>query len=674
MKIGLNFTPYIKGRIGGMGQYMTSLLQLFPMISPHDSFYVVCHPESISELKKYKVKVIEIPKTTTPEELSNKLITIIKKHHLDVWFSPLLVLDPMECPIPSALCIPDMQHAYFPNYFDKATLLWREKNYQQSIDQAQAVITISQFSKKDIIRLLDVQPDKVKSIYLDAPSYFNPQIDHKNNLKLPKKYLFYPANTWPHKNHLRLIEAFSKIHHQFPDVHLLLSGYSYDASLELKKAIAKYKLGKRISFLGYVKDVDMPFVFKNAIGLVFPSLFEGFGIPLVEAMRSDCPIICSNSSSIPEVAGQAALYFDPLSVSDIANKLKTFLSDEVLRSKLVKAGQKQSLKFSYQKTATETLKLLKSLRHQLKVKKIKDKSLPKISIITPSYNQGKYIERTIKSVLDQKYPNLEYLVVDGGSTDETLSILKKYSRKIIWTSEKDKGQADAINKGIKKSTGEIISYLNSDDTYEPGAFHKIARFFINNPQEKFVYGRGKHIDQNDKYIEDYPNAPTNYLFLHEQCKICQPTVFWKRELIKEIGYFNDTLRYAMDYDYWIRVSKKYNLNYLKEYLGNTRFYKNTKTSGQKIPVHQEIIRVQKKHYSTVNQHWIFSLVHVELEHLSRTSIVNNTYFLLYITFKSFYLFVKLNHQLPPKSVFKTYAIWLKQIFAFIIKKQYKSIA
>lgn len=681
MKIGLNYTPYIKGKVGGMGVYMQSLLEYFPKISPNDEFYVVCHPESKKELSKYNnIKIIVIPKQDTPEKLSQLLTYTINLYKFDIWYSPLLVLDPIDCPIPCAFNIPDMQHEYFPNYFDQNILDWRRLNYQKSADNSNLIFTLSKDSRKDIIRLLDVNPEKVIDIHLDSPPWFSTKtIKSKNTLQKykisSKKYLFYPANIWPHKNHKRLLHAFSLIKDKYPNINLVFTGYLYDTDKKFQKLINQYHLKNRVKFLGYVENEDIPLIYKNAIALVFPSLFEGFGIPVVEAMRSNCPVLCSNTTSLPEIAENAALYFDPLSTTDIKNKLDKILSDKNLRLNLIKKGIKQSQKFSYKNSFTKTLKYLKemSLEKPPSIEKNKNIRWPKISIITPSYNQGKYIERTIKSVLDQKYPNLEYIVMDGGSTDETIKILRKYDKKITWFSEKDKGQTDAINKGLKIATGDIVAYLNSDDTYEKDTFKTIAKFFLDNPDQMFVYGQGHHIDDNDHYIEDYPNAQTDYLDLHGQCHICQPTAFFRRKLIDDIGYFNDKLRYGMDYDYWIRTSKKHNLNYIKKHLANTRLYQDTKTLGQKVPFHQEITRIQKHHYKSVNQHWIFSLVHVEQEHLDKTSVVNHTYFLLYIIFRSFYLFIKLNHQLPPKSVFKYYLIWFKQIFVFIFKKQYKSI-
>lgn len=206
--------------------------------------------------------------------------------------------------------------------------------------------------------------------------------------------------------------------------------------------------------------------------------------------------------------------------------------------------------------------------------------LPKISIVTPSYNQGKFIERTIRSVLDQNYPNLEYIVIDGGSKDETVEILEKYGRKIKWVSEKDSGQTEAINKGLRMSTGDILAYLNSDDTYELGGLKLIGKYFARYKKTMIVYGNGRHIDENDKYINDYPSGAVSYEILKSTCPVCQPSVFWKRKLWEDIGSFDESLRFGMDYDYWIRVAKKYKFTFIGDYIANTRLHSNTKTLSQ----------------------------------------------------------------------------------------------
>jgi len=675
MKIGINLTDLITGKIGGMETYMRSLIHYFPLISSDDQFFVFGYSSILKTINEKKITGVVVNENLTREKQSELLKQLIIKNKIDVWFSPLLILDPLDCPVPSVFTIPDMQHEYFPNFFDKSVLQWRKTYFQLSADRADMILTLSNNSRNDIIHFLDVSPEKVKTVYLGSPNWIS-ENKKANTKKLTSKfiksdYLFYPANTWPHKNHMRLLEAFNRIKYK-NNINLLFSGYPHQADQKIRDFIIKNNLSNRIHFLGYIENEQMSYIYQNAFGLIFPSLFEGFGIPIVEAFKSGCPVLCANNSSIPEIGGDAVLYFDGLSVSEISNSILKFISEPNLRSKLIEKGYERAKKFSYHKTAKQTLKYIKSISQNKKITHDMTQKFPKISVITPSYNQGKYIESTIKSVLDQGYPNLEYLIIDGGSTDNTLKILKKYSSKIKWISEKDKGQADAINKGIKMSSGEIIAYLNSDDVYEPKSLYTIATFFINNPKAVFVHGKGKHIDKNGEYIEDYPSKPTDYLGLHPTCSICQPTTFWRRKLINKIGYFDTSLNFAMDYDYWIRISKVYPLNYIYDYLGSTRFYSETKTSGQKVNVHEEIIKVQKKHYLKTHTNWILALSHVKLEKNDRSTIYKNTTFILSLIMDSFFQFIKINHELPPLSVWKHYLVWLKEIFSFIIKRRYKS--
>jgi glycosyltransferase involved in cell wall biosynthesis len=190
--------------------------------------------------------------------------------------------------------------------------------------------------------------------------------------------------------------------------------------------------------------------------------------------------------------------------------------------------------------------------------------LPKISIITPSFNQGHFIEQTILSVLNQNYPNLEYIIIDGGSMDDTVSIIRKYESKIhYWVSEKDNGQSDAINKGLKICTGDIIAYINSDDMYENDTFVKIINRYNEIAHKKaLIYGKFKVIDEKNTILWQ-PNDLNDELKLVKyssfellQCwkyTIPQPSTFWTREVLNEIGYFDTSLHFSMDLDYWLRV-------------------------------------------------------------------------------------------------------------------------
>ncbi len=211
----------------------------------------------------------------------------------------------------------------------------------------------------------------------------------------------------------------------------------------------------------------------------------------------------------------------------------------------------------------------------------------KISIITTNYNTDKYLERTIKSVLNQKGDfELEYIITDGKSTDKSLDIIKKYKDKIKYISEKDKGQSDGINKGLRMATGDILAFLNSDDIYTEGALDKVVRYFKDNPDCMWLTGYCRIIDENDneikKYVTKYKNRKLERFTLEqlliENC-ISQPATFWRRELLDEVGYIDESLHFSMDQDLWARFAKKYELNLIRDYLAEFRFTSDTKTGS-----------------------------------------------------------------------------------------------
>src|SRR5262245_29974254 len=180
---------------------------------------------------------------------------------------------------------------------------------------------------------------------------------------------------------------------------------------------------------------------------------------------------------------------------------------------------------------------------------------PRVSIITPSFNQAHFLRRTVESVLGQSYPHVEYIVVDGGSTDGTVEVLQSYGHQLTWVSEPDRGQSAAINKGLSWARGEVLAYLNSDDVLLPGAVARVVAHLTANPHCDLVYGRAHYIDEHDQVVGAYHTDDYSFARLMHDCCICQPAAFWRRRIQDRVGAFDEALDYAMDYDYWLRVDR-----------------------------------------------------------------------------------------------------------------------
>ena len=186
---------------------------------------------------------------------------------------------------------------------------------------------------------------------------------------------------------------------------------------------------------------------------------------------------------------------------------------------------------------------------------------PRITVITPSLNQAQFLEQTIRSVLDQNYPNLEYIVIDGGSTDGSVDIIKRYEDRVAyWVSETDRGQSHAINKGLKRATGEIIAYLNSDDFYLPGALHRVAEVSRRRPETDLIHGRCRSVDAMGNKVGEFFGDISTYSEILDLWDIwwgrrnfVQPEVFWTKRITDRIGSFRENLHFGMDYDFWTRI-------------------------------------------------------------------------------------------------------------------------
>ncbi len=224
-------------------------------------------------------------------------------------------------------------------------------------------------------------------------------------------------------------------------------------------------------------------------------------------------------------------------------------------------------------------------------------ALPVVSIVSPSLNQGPYIEDTILSVLAQDYPRIEYVVRDGGSTDGSLAVLERYTGRVRWVSGPDAGQAAAINQGLRESTGEVLAWLNCDDTYEPGAVSAAVQYLRDHPEVMLVYGDATLTDARGTAIGPCAHVEPFALerLVHHGDIVVQPAAFFRREAFLAVGGLDESLHWTMDYDLWLKIGRRFPAAYLPRKLARCRWTGENKTSVGGFARLAEIERVGRRH-------------------------------------------------------------------------------
>lgn len=230
-------------------------------------------------------------------------------------------------------------------------------------------------------------------------------------------------------------------------------------------------------------------------------------------------------------------------------------------------------------------------------------ALPRITVITPSFNHAAFLRQCIDSVLDQRYPNLQYLVIDGGSTDSTLDILRSYRERIVWKCERDRGQSDAVNKGLRAAEGEIVGWLNSDDYYLPDCLASVIACFDQHPGAAMVYGRALMVDREGDTLREYPTFELRRDDLRRKCYLCQPAVFIRRSVLQDAGLLNDALDICLDYEWWLRISDAHELAFCDHVLAASRHYETTKTSARRLRALVEAGYLQRKYFGAASWRW-----------------------------------------------------------------------
>ena len=369
-----NLVGFTSGAMGGVETYFRQLLHHLQTDNDVDDYMVICKNSDVDSFKlhnpRFEMKVYNIGKPTLSWLMRGVLfevahVDIIKPSMnqlpVDVIHHPFTILEPLGLKIPSVLTFWDMQQEFYPDFFTKREKRFRKYTYAASAQQAKRIIVSSNFTKECLVDRYGIHPDKIDVIYTGIGDEYRPITDSailtavKSRYRLPDVFIYYPAALWPHKNHRTLLDALCLIRDRYGlVVNLVLSGMSTGRTGELRTEILKRNLQDTITVLGYIPYEELPCLYNLATVMVYPSLFEGFGIPLVEAMACGCPVVCSNRTSLPEVVGNAALLFDPLSVDEIASRIFNTLNDAVIRRKMSVNGLKQAERFNWRETARLT--------------------------------------------------------------------------------------------------------------------------------------------------------------------------------------------------------------------------------------------------------------------------------------------------------------------------------
>lgn len=372
MTIGIDGNEANVARRVGIGEYAFELLKQFSVLtfqaqSPRIVLYLKNKPRADMPTPSDHLEY----RTIRPGFLWTQIrLPIDLQFHTprpSIFFSPSHYA-PRFSPLPTAISIMDLSYHYFPHLFKKKDLYQLTSWTAYSAKNASCIFTISKASRRDIIKLYNVPEKKVIVTYPGIKSFasLTPQVYPihmlQGTFKITTPYFLFVGTLQPRKNIVRLIEAFAKTKASVKrDISLVIVGKKGWLYEEILQAPEKYNVSDNVKFLESVSDEQLPVLYKNAIAYVLPSLYEGFGLPVLEAMKYECPVITSNVSSLPEAAGDAALYVDPENVDDIAKKLSEVLDNKKLRAELIVKGKKQVEKFSWEKTAKQTLEALQEV-------------------------------------------------------------------------------------------------------------------------------------------------------------------------------------------------------------------------------------------------------------------------------------------------------------------------
>lgn len=374
MKIGINALYLLPGKVGGTEIYIRNLVKWLLKIDKDNTYVIFINKESRGIFDEFG-SGIEV--VLCPIQASSRPVRILWEQFMlpfQIWHYKINILlsagmtSPFFCPSTSVLVIHDLQHINQPRNFSWFYLFFLKNIIYLSTKTADGIVVISEKVKQDLIKFYKIPPENIAVVHhaADHNMFFVRDKDEVVSVRvkynLPERFVLYIASSLPHKNHERLLQAFRIVKERVPGIKLVLIGARDKGYDVISKRIKEIGLEDDIIFLGWLPFKDIPMIYCASDVFVFPSVHEGFGLPILEAMACGIPVVCSNIEPLTEVAGNAAFFVDPYSPSDIADGILSVIQDQQLQKNLIEKGFKKAGEFTWRNTALKTLSFLTSYK------------------------------------------------------------------------------------------------------------------------------------------------------------------------------------------------------------------------------------------------------------------------------------------------------------------------
>ena len=475
-------------------------------------------------------------------------------------------------------------------------------------------LSLSAFTRRELLRLYGPMAARTRPTDLCAVDHsrFHPATvddapalaDFRARQGLPEHFVLSVGNLMPHKNLAVALRAMARLPETIAPV---LAVVGHGDATSLATAMPPQLAPERVRCLGYLSDADVGLAYRAATAFVFPSRYEGFGLPLLEAMASGTPVAYADAASLPEAAGVAGLAFAPDDDAALAGLLTRLRVDTAESRRQMALGLDRAAAFSWEACAEHVYAALteaSGLRPKL----------PKVSIVTPSYNQADYLPQTLQSVAAQQGVSVEHLVLDGGSSDATPAILRRWSDRLAyWRSAPDAGQTAALAEGFARATGEVLGWLNSDDyLVSDDALAAVALAFARHPEAVMVTGDTVLTDADGRPVMiDMVLAPCARQMRYTMA-VAQQSTFFRKSAYLAAGGMDTAFAYCMDFDLFERISRQGRIIRIPKTLAAFRLHESAKTATWQVVFRRDVHTCQHRHGQGLLHELAIKLVTLEV--------------------------------------------------------------